>query len=144
MKVRIKRIDKSLPLPEYQTAGAVAFDLYAREDTAVPAKDIARIPTNVIIEIPKGYMLYVKDRSSTAKRKGLLATAGIIDQDFHGPQDEILFQVYNPTDKSVTVERGERIGQAVFVRVDTVIWDEVETNIKSDNRGAFGSTGEGL
>lgn len=141
MKVKIKRIDNSMPLPEYHSSGAVAFDLYARVETEVPAKGIARIPTNVIIQIPKGYMLYVKDRSSTAKRKGLLPTAGIIDQDFHGPEDEILFQVYNPTDSLVVVEQGERIAQAIFVRIDTVEWDEVDEEIKTESRGAFGSTG---
>jgi len=31
MEVRIKRFDKGIPLPEYKTGGAAAFDLYARE-----------------------------------------------------------------------------------------------------------------
>ena len=32
VKIIIKRVDASLPLPEYKTKGAAAFDLYARED----------------------------------------------------------------------------------------------------------------
>lgn len=141
MNVKIKRIDKELPLPKYETDGAVAFDIYSRENITIEPGEIYRIPSNLIIEVPTGYMLYVKDRSSTAKKKGLLATAGIIDQDFHGPDDEILFQVYNYTDKEVVVERGERIGQGVFVKVDTVVWEEVEQAIKEQSRGGFGSTG---
>lgn len=141
MKVKIKRIDDSLPLPEYQTKGAVAFDLSAREEIKVPAKSMARIPTNVIIEIPAGYMLLIKDRSSTLKRTGLLTTPGFVDQDYHGPNDELILQVYNPTDKDVVVSRSDRIGQASFVRIDQAEWEEISDDIKQDNRGGFGSTG---
>ena len=86
-------------------------------------------------------MLYCKDRSSTAKRKGLLPTAGIIDQDFHGPDDEILLQLYNPTEHEIKVERGERVGQAVFVRIDKAEWEESDVSLKEESRGKFGSTG---
>ncbi len=142
MRVKIKRIDKNLPLPEYQTKGSVAFDVYSRTEMLVPPKEVARIPTNLIIEIPVGYMLTVVTRSSTPKRKGLLVPhgIGIIDQDHCGEQDEILCQVYNFTDKEVKVEKGERIGQAVFVPIDIAEWEEKDTMIQN-SRGNFGSTG---
>lgn len=140
MKVKIKLVDKSLPLPQYHTSGAVAFDLYARHDLIIPPKEIARIPTNLIIAVPEGYMLYLKDRSSTAKKKGLIVTAGVIDQDFHGPEDEILFQVYNFTKQEVLVKKGERIGQGIFIKIDRAEWEEVVEDIKSFSRGGFGST----
>jgi dUTP pyrophosphatase len=140
LHVSIKRIDPSLPLPEYQTSGAVAFDLYSRETVTIAPRSIYRIPTNFVIQVPDGYMLYIKDRSSTAKKKGLLPTAGIIDRDYCGPNDEILFQVYNVTDQEVVVERGERIAQGMFVRVDTADWHEVQEMDQPD-RGGFGSTG---
>ena len=141
MKIKIKRIDKTLPLPEYHTAGAVAFDLYSRIDTTVPPKTLERLPTNIIIEIPKGYMLEIKDRSSTLKKKGLLVSTGFIDNDFCGETDEILLQVYNLTDKEVRVEKGERLGQGVFIKIETADWEETNVmNCKS--RGGFGSTGK--
>ncbi len=142
MKVKIKRIDTTLPLPEYQTSGAVAFDLYSRKDLAIAPKTIGLIPTNLIIEIPVGYMLTVVTRSSTPKKKGLLVPhgIGIIDQDYHGAKDEIMLQVYNFTDQEVTIARGERVGQAAFVRVDRGEWDEV-SEMKETSRGGFGSTG---
>lgn len=140
MKINIKRVDKSLPLPEYQTSGAVAFDLYSRIDMNILPKTLERLPTNVIIEIPKGYMLEVKDRSSTLKRKGLWVSTGYIDNDFHGENDEILLQVYNITDNDVKVEKGERLGQGVFVKVEVAEW--IETDImKKEDRGGFGTTG---
>ena len=142
MQVKIKRIDTTLPLPEYQTSGAVAFDLYSREDMAIAPKTIALIPTNLIIETPKGYMLTVVTRSSTPKKKGLLVPhgIGIIDQDYHGEKDEIMLQVYNFTDQEVSITRGERVGQAAFVRVDRGEWEEV-SEMPETSRGGFGSTG---
>ncbi len=140
MKVKIKRIDKTLPLPEYHTTCAVAFDLVAREGVVIEPHTIARVPANVIIEIPKGYMLLLKDRSSTPKKKGLLTTVGFIDQDFCGDEDEIQMQFYNFQNVPVTIERGERLGQAAFVRIDQCEWEEVDA-MDTKTRGGFGSTG---
>ncbi|MBI2037436.1 MAG: dUTP diphosphatase [Candidatus Magasanikbacteria bacterium] len=143
MKVKIKRIDTSLPLPEYQTTGAVAFDLYSRVDMTIAPKSLGLIPTNIIVEIPKGYMLTVVTRSSTPKKKGLLVPhgIGIIDQDYHGEKDEIMLQIYNFTDQEAPVAKGERMGQAAFVRVDQGEWEEV-SEMKKDSRGGFGTTGQ--
>lgn len=140
MKVLIKRIDKELPLPEYKTSGAVAFDFVVRVETIVPAQSVARVPGNVVIAVPKGYMLHAKDRSSTAMKKGLMFTAGIIDQDYCGDNDEILLQVYNFTSQNVVVERGERIAQGVFMKIGRADWEEVE-KMGGKDRGGFGSTG---
>ncbi len=140
MKVKIKRIDKNLPMPAYQTSGAVAFDLYSRIDITIPPKTLERLPTNVIIATPKGYMLEIKDRSSTLKKKGLLVSTGYIDNDYCGNEDEILLQVYNITDMPVSVEKGERLGQGAFVKVDIGEFEEVE-NMDSNSRGGFGTTG---
>lgn len=139
MKVKIKRIDKELPLPEYHTAGAVAFDLVARENIVIEPDSLGRVPANVVVEIPKGYMLLLKDRSSTAKKKGLLCTVGFIDQDYCGDEDELQIQFYNFQNKPVTIERGERLGQAAFVSIDIAEWEEVES-MNRQTRGGFGST----
>jgi len=141
MKIKIKRIDKTLPMPEYHTKGAVAFDLYSRIDVVIPAKILERLPTNIIVATPKGYMLEIKDRSSTLKKKGLLVTTGYIDNDYCGDSDEILLQVYNLTDVDVKVEKGERLGQGAFVKIEIAEWEETDT-MDSDSRGGFGTTGD--
>ena len=128
-------------MPEYHTEGAVAFDLYSRVDAVIPPKTLERLPTNIIIEIPKGYMLEIKDRSSTLKKKGLLVSTGFIDNDFCGESDEILLQVYNLTDKEVVVEKGERLGQGVFIKIDIAEWEETDT-MNGKSRGGFGTTGK--
>ena len=142
MKVKIKRIDKDLPLPVYETEGAVGFDILARENTTVAAGGITLVPGNIIVEVPKGYMLTVASRSSTPLKKGLLTPhgIGIIDHDYCGPEDEIKIQVYNFTKEDVAIKRGDKIAQGLFVRVDTFGWEEVD-EMKKPNRGGFGSTG---
>ena len=142
MKVRIKRIDKDLPLPEYQTKGSVGFDLHVRVTTTVEPGKLAKIPANVIVETPKGYMLLIASRGSTPFKKGLMMAhgVGIGDQDFWGPDDEYHIPVYNITEKPVTVERGERIAQGIFVPVEIAQFEEVE-DVGESSRGMFGSTG---
>ncbi len=142
MKVKIKRIDKSLPLPVYQTKGAAGFDILARETTEIKAGEIALIPGNVIVKVPDGYMLLLVLRSSTPRKKGLLKPhgIGILDNDYCGEGDELMTQVYNFTGKTVTVEKGERIAQGIFVRIDKFEWEEIE-KMDEKTRGGFGSTG---
>ncbi|MBI2137803.1 dUTP diphosphatase [Candidatus Woesearchaeota archaeon] len=141
MKIKIKRIDKSLPLPVYQTSGSVGFDIYARETTVVKPKGIALVPGNIIVATPPGYMLVVALRSSTPRKKGLHKPHGIgvIDNDYCGDEDEVKIQVFNPSEHDVVVERGERIAQGIFVRIDRFEWDEVDA--MGGSRGGFGSTG---
>src|SRR3989338_3780483 len=105
MHVNIKRIDPKLPLPMYETTGAVGFDFVAREEVIIEAKSLGLIPGNVVIEVPEGYMLMVASRSSAPKKKGLLTPhgIGIIDHDYCGVSDEIKVQVYNFCDQPVTI-----------------------------------------
>lgn len=142
MKVKIKRIDKSIPLPVYETDGAVGFDISAREDFTVRPKEIVLVPSNIIVEVPKGYMLIVASRSSTPRKKGVMQPHGfgIIDHDYCGPEDEIKIQVYNFTDGAVEIKKGDKIAQGVFVRIDKFGWEEID-EIKVKSRGGFGSTG---
>ncbi len=142
MTVQIKRIDTDLPLPVYEKSGSVGFDLLAREQRIIAPQEIALVPANVIVLIPQGYMLMLASRSSMPKKKGLIFPhgVGVIDQDYCGPDDELQIQVMNVRDTPVTVMRGEKIAQGVFVRIDTVEWQEVSV-VEAATRGGFGSSG---
>jgi dUTP pyrophosphatase len=141
MKVKIKRIDKSLPLPVYETQGSVGFDLLVREDTTIKPDEIVLIPSNVIVEVPKGYALIVASRSSTPRKHGLTKPHGIgvIDNDYCGPNDEIKIQVRNFRNEPVTLKKGTKIAQGLFVKVDRLEFEEVE-ELTQKSRGGFGST----
>lgn len=142
MHVSVSRIDKELPLPRYESNGAVGFDIVTRETTVIEAGKIALVPGNVIVKVPKGFVLMIVPRSSLPRKKALVCphSVGIIDQDYHGDADEIKVQVQNIGDAPVTVERGERIAQGLFVRVEQAEWEEVESH-NAVSRGGFGSTG---
>lgn len=144
MNVQIHRLDKDLPLPKYETNGSFGFDLSARKDTIVNPKSVALIPGNVIVKCPDELALLIVPRSSMYRKKGLMFphSIGLIDQDYCGPQDEIMIQVYNPGESAITVSRGERIAQGLFVKSPKVNFTEVEKEfLGTDSRGGFGSTG---
>lgn len=141
MNVKIKRIDKSLPIPLYHTKGSVGFDFYARERVNVAPRESKLVPLNIIMKVPKGYLLFLVPRSSTPK-KGLIIpnSPGTIDQDYHGEEDELRVWVYNFTQKKVVIEKEERICQGLLIKVGIAKFKEV-SKMKNKNRGGFGSTG---
>ncbi len=140
--VNIQRVDNSLPLPQYETEGAIAFDIYARMETLVEPSAIVLVPTNLIIEVPEGYGLIIAPRSSTPRKTGLMHphSIGVIDQDYHGPEDELMVQVYNFTKTTVTIKRGDRIGQGMIIPIARAQWQETNFSNK-ESRGGFGTTG---
>ncbi len=142
MHVFITRIDPTLPLPQYHTAGAAAFDLVTRETTVIEAGKIGLVPGNVVVKVPEGFALLILPRSSLPRKKALVCphSLGLIDQDYHGPKDEIFVQVQNISASPVTVERGERIAQGLFIKIERATFTEVDSH-GAESRGGFGSTG---
>lgn len=140
--VRIRRLDNSVPLPEYQTPGSVAFDLHAQSDQEIKPCSLGYIPTGLIIEVPKGHTLLLASRSSGPKKMGLHIPhgIGIIDQDYHGPSDELIVQAYNPGNEVVKVLKNDRIAQGMIVPIAIAEFEEVD-KLADDSRGSFGSTG---
>ena len=142
MNIKIKRFDKELPLPEYKTKGAVALDLYAREDTVIKPGKVKLIPLNIAIQIPKGYFVLIANRSSTYKL-GITCVNGIGvgDHDYCGDNDEYMFPALNFTSETVTIEKGTRCCQMLILPIANVEVKEVE-RMKNKDRGGFGSTGK--
>jgi dUTP pyrophosphatase len=140
-QIRIKRFDKTIPLPIQKTPGAAAFDLYSRQDTTIPPHTVGLVPLNVAIEVPPNYWSLLSSRSSTFKM-GLMPANGIgvIDSDYCGDNDEIFFSLFNFTDQAVTVPKATRIAQLVIIKKDD--FDVIEVNqLTNPNRGGFGTTG---
>lgn len=142
MKIKISRLDKSIVLPQYHTAGAVAFDLSSREDLIIAPKEIKLVPTGLVVCVPTGYMLMLAARSSLPLKKGLMLpnSIGVIDQDYCGPEDELKIQLYNFTDQPVEIKKGERLAQGILTKIEKAEWAET-SDLENNNRGGFGSTG---
>jgi dUTP pyrophosphatase len=142
MRLKIRRLDPSVSLPEPATAGAAGFDLAAAVDIDIPAHGIRLVGTGLVIGVPDGHFLGIFARSSTPLKRGLMVAngVGIIDADYCGPADEIKIQVLNITDQPVKVNRGDRLAQGVVLPCPRVEWEEV-TEMVAPTRGGFGSTG---
>lgn len=141
MKIKIKRFDKEIPLPQYKTEGAVALDLSAREDVTIQPGEIKLIPLNVAIELPKGYFILLVNRSSTYKM-GITCVngVGIGDYDYRGDSDEYMFPALNYTKEVVTIEKETRCCQMLILPIQQIEMEEVD-RLENTNRGGFGTTG---
>ena len=142
MKVLIKKIDPSVELPKYQTSESAGFDIASSADMVVPAGQVAKIPTGLVIAAPKGHFLLISARSSLPLKKGLTMANGIgvVDPDYAGPNDAIHIIAYNFTEQDVEVKKGERLAQGIFLPVEQAKWEEVE-QLRDTDRGGMGSTG---
>ena len=143
MKVKIKRFDKSLPLPVYKTAGAAALDLASREEQSIKAGEVAYLSLNIALQVPKDSFVLVAARSSLHKRGVFLVNGiGIGDSDYCGSDDEYHAAVYNFTKETVVIKKGERVAQMMVLKREKVEWEEHEDFSNQQNRGGFGSTGK--
>jgi deoxyuridine 5''-triphosphate nucleotidohydrolase (dut) len=147
IQVRIMRLEhaKGLPLPEYQSEGAAGMDLLAAVDEAQPivlaAGARALIPTGLVLELPPGMEAQVRPRSGLALRQGItvLNSPGTIDSDYRG---EVKILLINLGESPWEIQRGERIAQLVFQRVERAELVEVAVvNQTQRGAGGFGSTG---
>jgi dUTP pyrophosphatase len=142
MRLKIRRLDSTLPLPAYGTGEAAGFDLAAAHDVVIAPQRIALVRTGLVIEVPSGYFLAIVARSSTPLKRGLVVSngVGVIDPDYSGPEDEVMIQLLNITGAEVQVRRGDRLAQGIVLPAPRVTWEEV-ADIRAASRGGFGSTG---
>ena len=142
MNVRIRRLRPDIPLPRYESDQAAAFDLSAADDVIVEPAQVALVPTGLVIEVPAGFFLGIFARSSTPLKRGLMVAngVGVIDPDYCGPADEIRVAVVNFTAAPVTIRRGDRLAQGIFLPSPRVTWEETDL-LRQDSRGGFGATG---
>jgi dUTP pyrophosphatase len=142
MRLKIRRLDSTVSLPAYGTGESAGFDLAAAHDLTIAPRQIALVRTGLVIEVPSGYFLGIFARSSTPLKRGLIVAngVGVIDPDYSGPNDEVMIQVLNFTDRDVRIGRGDRLAQGIVLPAPRVTWDEV-TEIREVTRGGFGATG---
>ena len=141
LPVHIKRLRADIPLPEYKTPGAAAFDITIPDAHTLQPGERALLPTGLVVCVPEGHVLILASSSSNAKKGITLANGiGIIDQDYCGPADELKIALVNLGSAAYTVEKCERVAQGMFVPVTKALFQEVET-LKAPSRGGFGTTG---
>jgi dUTP pyrophosphatase len=129
-------------LPIRSTKHAAGYDFSAAETISLQPREIKLIPTGIKAYMQKGEVLYLYDRSSNPRKKGLVLinSVGVIDGDYYENSENeghIFAQMKNITDKVVEIFKGERIVQGVFAPFLLADDDSTE-NVRVCG---FGSTG---
>ncbi len=143
MKVKVWKRDPRAKLLEKSTEGSVGYDLFALEEISIEPGEFVLIRTGLVIEAEPPYALFIFPRSSLFKNKRLIMpnSAGIIDFDYCGEEDEIKIPVLNLGKEKVVIKAHEKIAQAVFIKITFPEIEEIFQSPKSFSRGGFGSTG---
>lgn len=139
MRVLIKRTNKQVKLPKYETSGAAGFDLAATAEYLMLPGRKEVIETGLSFEIPKGYELQIRGRSGLTSKTGLRVALGTIDSDYRGVVKVIIENIGEYTHR---IQVGDRIAQGIIAPIVQADFEEVD-ELGDTDRGVngFGSTG---
>ena len=131
-----------IPLPQRATAGSAGYDFICPADITLQPGEAVTIPTGIRCEMQPGWVLMLFPRSGLGfKHQVRLAnTVGVIDSDYFHAANEghIMVRIVNGGDHAVSIAKGERFCQGVFLPHGLAEEDEV----LADREGGFGSTGK--
>jgi dUTP pyrophosphatase len=156
MLIKYVKLYPDAEIPIRLTGGAVGFDVPAYHLLDAETKQSAGslpaviepggkllIGTGIAFAVPFPVKCEVDPRSGLANKHGveLSNSPGTVDPDYRG---EIGILLRNRSGEPYTVEKGDRVAQLTFMRVEIPVFVEVEM-LPSTLRGAggFGSTGYG-
>lgn len=143
MKVKVKKLHENAKI-EKATDGSAGYDVYATEDAdmkLLPGGVIFEYDTGLAFEVPEGYYLDARSRSSitTKTRLALGNGAGVIDSDYRGP---VKFQFRSVNEVGKLYKKGDRIGQLILKKYETMDIEYVNELSKTERgTGGFGSSG---
>jgi len=141
LRIKIKKIKESAILPHYAHEGDAGVDLYSTEDYVLRPGQRVLVSTGLSMAIPKGYEGQVRPKSGLALKHGISVcnSPGTIDSGYHG---EIGVISINHSNEEFKIEKGTKIAQMIFNKVEEAEFEEVEDldNTKRGEEG-FGSTG---
>jgi len=130
-----------LPLPALATPGSAGYDLASAEEGILAPMERRLFRTGLAIAVPPGFECQIRPRSGLALRFGVTLpnTPATIDSDYRG---ELMVALVNLGAEPFQVERGMRIAQLVFARVEGAQFEEVpDLPPTGRGTGGFGSTG---
>lgn len=132
---------ESLPEPAAQTPGSAGYDICSADDLTLAPGERKMARTGFAIALPPGFECQIRPRSGLAWKHGITLpnSPATIDSDYRG---ELKVALINLGQEAFHVERGMRIAQLVFARVEQAGFREVAA-LEDSARGVggFGSTG---
>ncbi len=126
-------------IPKRATVGSAGYDFVCPFDIDIKPKQLVKIPTGIRCYMEKGYVLSIYPRSSLGfKYQMMLAnTVGIIDADYYYAlnQGHIIVAIVNMGEKTISLKKGDRFVQGIFLKFYTVDEEEV-TDIRTGGLGS--------
>lgn len=147
MTVNIYKVrpDAKLPVRAHDTDAGMDVYFNPVEGAAVRVKpgQSVLLETGVKIEVPSDCMLQIMNKSGIASKTHLITGACVVDEGYTG---EIFVNLHNIGKDIQFIEPGQKIAQAIFVRIEKPVLFEIqEDNIydapTSRGEGGLGSTG---
>lgn len=143
LAIQIKVLNDDNPIPSYAEYGDAGMDLYSTVDVRLEPFERKLVPTGIAMAIPYGYAGFIHPRSGLSHKMGLsvVNAPGTIDAGYRG---EIMVNLINLNkDLTVMLERGMRIAQIVFQKVEKV-WFTEGGELPDSYRGQSGHGSTGL
>jgi len=139
IEIKFKKLKGDTKLPKYAHEGDAGMDIFSNEDCTIEPKTRYLVSTGWSLELPKGYVSFIKDKSGVAYNGGLIHMAGVIEYTYRGEYKVLL---YNTSNEPYKIKKDEKIAQLVILPVVTAKITEVE-ELSETRRGdgGFGSTG---
>jgi dUTP pyrophosphatase len=142
MNIKIKKVVEDAIIPKYQTSGSAGFDFHTVKDVTVFPKETRLISTGLAFEIPEGYELQIRPRSSISlKTKIRISNSpATIDSDYRGLVSIIVDNISSHGSLPYEIKKGDRIAQGVICKVNQAVFVESELSETERGEGGFGST----
>lgn len=134
-----KKLDANAVLPTRGSPAAAGLDLYSIEAVRLAPQQRSLVRTGLAVAIPEGFYGRVAPRSGLSTKMGLDVLAGVIDADYRG---EIQCLLYNTSNEAVELPAQTRICQLIIEKIITptpVLVDDLTDTMRGS--GGFGSTG---
>lgn len=131
-------LDHGALMPTRAHSLDAGYDIYSREDAVIFQNASGTFDTGVHIEIPAGYVGFLKSKSGLNVKSGI-QSEGVIDAGYTG---SICVKLYNHGSQAVEIKRGQKISQLVLLPIITPEL-ELADSLEDTERGTggFGSTG---
>lgn len=141
VKVKVKKRKDDAVIPHYVHEGDAGMDIYSCENAIIRAGERKLVSTGICLEIPKGYVALVWDKSGLASKCGIKTMAGVVDCSYRG---EVGIMLLNTSEEDYQVRKGEKIAQILIQPIAEAEIEEVqELSDTKRGDGGFGSTGPG-
>ena len=133
------RMYESIQLPVRATKGSAGYDFFLPFDLELAPQETIRIPSGIRCRMTPGWVLMLFPRSSLGFRYQMRLdnTAGIIDEDYHGAENEGHIIIRFTAEKTLKLPAGSAFAQGVFLPYGICEDDEADLV----RQGGFGSTG---